>query len=196
MSKLECPILDCSGVGFSRQVYVNKHLRDDHNVDLKNGVGGNMKLLRKTQQEQFSRWLETKGYDNVDLFSGAPIEPQGNGAQHDDDDDDDDDEEEEEEEEDEEEDEDEDEDEAATEFTQNHVDTEATTTRADKASEIVDRQVKVPSTLKSVLLMIQTGDKSGLDVRPKHASDTHDIVKEDGTLLRGDHGLTNKRYGE
>ena len=185
MGKLDCPIPGCSKVGLSRQVYVNKHLRNDHNVGLENGVGGNMNLLRKTQQEQFSRWLEANGYANIDLFSGAPIEPQGDGAHRDDNDDD-------------EEEEDEQEEEAATasEFTQSHVGTESTTTTADETGEDVDRQVKVPGTLESLLQMIQTDDKSLLNVRPQHANDKHDIVKENGKLLRGGYGLPKMGNGK
>ena len=171
------------------------------------GAGGNIKLLQRTQQKQFSTWLQANGYDNFDLSTGAPIEAQGQDDEEDDEDGEEDDEDDEDADDADDADDPDDPDDvddaddadddeaaiaAASESTQDYIDAESTTTRTDNTRNDANRQTKVPSTLEAVLLMIQTVDESGLEKGPKHANDTHDIVKENGKLLQGEYGFKRK----
>ena len=84
MAKLNCPVPDCPAVALGRQTHVNKHLRTAHQVPLEQGTGGNIPLLRETQQKQFSSWLSKNGYANLNLFSGSTTKTPEQGVQDDD----------------------------------------------------------------------------------------------------------------
>ena len=81
--KLDCPIPDCAAikVAFSRQFFVEEHLRRFHRIDLEKDNGSKCaKLHHETQQEQFSSWLKANDYSDIDLFSGTSIESYDNEA--------------------------------------------------------------------------------------------------------------------
>jgi hypothetical protein len=81
--KLDCPVPDCAAikVAFSRQLFVEEHLRRFHGISLDKDNGSKCtKLLHETQQEQFSSWLKANHYSNIDFFSGTPIESYDNEA--------------------------------------------------------------------------------------------------------------------
>lgn len=74
MARLTCPVPTCSRRSFARQKTVKSHLREDRDIAIPLGKGGNMGALRAHQQNYFLDWLESQGYDyNFDLFENRVI---------------------------------------------------------------------------------------------------------------------------
>ena len=63
---LTCPVPDCNESNFGRQTDVNAHLRTSHDVPLEYQRGGNVGEQRRTQQRQFTEWLQENGYQDAD----------------------------------------------------------------------------------------------------------------------------------
>ena len=56
----KCPVPGC-GVEKNRLSRINRHLRDDHDVPLEIGGGGDMVALRARQDAQFQAWCVANG---------------------------------------------------------------------------------------------------------------------------------------
>lgn len=128
-----------------------------------------MKALRENQQQEFSRWLWSQGYPNIDVFTGQRIGPHinqqanlnirttNNQTQL-----------------------------APSQQTGNDDSDGGEASRWTGLVDLAAQQGINRQYLEDMHEMIETVDQSGVDVLPADRNDTHAIVREDGTLDRDD----------